>query len=52
MPLFYSAKSCDEILGAAFAGRAPDFVVDAIDNVTAKCHLLAACRGDVRDSRP
>ena len=44
VPLFYSQKSCDEILGAAFAGRAPDFVVDAIDNVTAKCHLLATCK--------
>jgi tRNA A37 threonylcarbamoyladenosine dehydratase len=39
VPLFYSAKSCDEILGAR-----PDFVVDAIDNVTAKCHLLATCK--------
>lgn len=39
VPLFYSAKSCDEILGAR-----PDWVVDAIDNVTAKCHLLATCR--------
>jgi tRNA A37 threonylcarbamoyladenosine dehydratase len=44
VPLFYSAKTCDEILGAAVAGRAPDFVVDAIDNVTAKCHLLATCK--------
>jgi tRNA A37 threonylcarbamoyladenosine dehydratase len=39
VPLFYSAKSCDEILGLA-----PDWVVDAIDNVTAKCHLLATCK--------
>jgi len=39
VPLFYSAKSCDEI----FAAR-PDWVVDAIDNVTAKCHLLATCK--------
>ena len=39
VPLFYSAKTCDEILGAR-----PDFVVDAIDNVTAKCHLLATCK--------
>jgi tRNA A37 threonylcarbamoyladenosine dehydratase len=39
VPLFYSAKTCDEILGAR-----PDWVVDAIDNVTAKCHLLATCR--------
>lgn len=28
-----------------FAER-PDFVVDAIDNVTAKCHLLGSCRDE------
>jgi tRNA A37 threonylcarbamoyladenosine dehydratase len=39
VPLFYSHKTSDELLA-----RAPDFVVDAIDNVTAKCHLLAACK--------
>ena len=39
IPLFYSQKTADEILD-----RRPDFVIDAIDNVTAKCHLLAACR--------
>jgi tRNA A37 threonylcarbamoyladenosine dehydratase len=39
VPLFYSAKTCDEILGVR-----PDWVVDAIDNVTAKCHLLATCK--------
>jgi tRNA A37 threonylcarbamoyladenosine dehydratase len=39
LPRFYSAKSSDELLGAR-----PDFVVDAIDNVTAKCHLLASCK--------
>jgi tRNA threonylcarbamoyladenosine dehydratase len=37
--LFYSGKTSDEILGLR-----PDFVVDAIDNVTAKCHLIAACK--------
>ncbi|HZS41495.1 MAG TPA: tRNA threonylcarbamoyladenosine dehydratase [Polyangia bacterium] len=36
---FYSARTADEILGAR-----PDWVVDAIDNVTAKCHLLASCK--------
>ena len=36
---FYSEKTADEILV-----RRPDFLIDAIDNVTAKCHLLAACR--------
>jgi tRNA A37 threonylcarbamoyladenosine dehydratase len=39
LPLFYSARTSDQLLGAG-----PDFVVDAIDNVTAKCHLLASCR--------
>jgi tRNA A37 threonylcarbamoyladenosine dehydratase len=39
IPIFYSAKSADEILAAR-----PDYVVDAIDNVTAKCHLLATCK--------
>jgi tRNA A37 threonylcarbamoyladenosine dehydratase len=38
--LFYSEQTSDEILG-----RHPDVVLDAIDNVTAKCHLLAACHG-------
>jgi tRNA threonylcarbamoyladenosine dehydratase len=36
---FYNADHCAEIFA-----RRPDFVVDAIDNVTAKCHLLAYCR--------
>lgn len=36
---FYNANSSSEILA-----RAPDFVIDAIDNITAKCHLLASCR--------
>ncbi|HEX2574005.1 MAG TPA: tRNA threonylcarbamoyladenosine dehydratase [Polyangia bacterium] len=39
VPLFYSARTADEILG-----ERPDYVVDAIDNVTAKCHLIATCR--------
>ncbi len=37
--LFYSGKTADEIFALA-----PDFVVDAIDNVTAKCHLIANCK--------
>jgi tRNA A37 threonylcarbamoyladenosine dehydratase len=36
---FYEDRTSDEILASA-----PDFVVDAIDNVTAKCHLLANCK--------
>jgi tRNA A37 threonylcarbamoyladenosine dehydratase len=39
LPAFYSARTSDEILGLR-----PDYVVDAIDNVTAKCHLLASCK--------
>jgi tRNA threonylcarbamoyladenosine dehydratase len=38
VPKFYDAESSDELL------REPvDFVVDAIDNVTAKVHLIATC---------
>ena len=36
---FYNLNSSEEILA-----RNPDFILDAIDNVTAKCHLLATCR--------
>lgn len=36
---FYEPGSSDDILALP-----PDFVVDAIDSVGAKCHLLAACR--------
>ena len=39
VPLFYEARLADKLLPPD-----TDFVVDAIDNVTAKCHLLAACR--------
>jgi tRNA A37 threonylcarbamoyladenosine dehydratase len=39
VPRFYDADTAARILAAA-----PDFVVDAIDNITAKCHLLATCR--------
>ncbi len=38
LPLFYNADHCAQIFS-----RRPDYVVDAIDNVTAKCHLLAYC---------
>ena len=34
---FYSADTADELLPI---DDPPDFVVDAIDNITAKCHLL------------
>lgn len=36
---FYDAETAATILAAE-----PDFVVDAIDNITAKCHLLATCK--------
>lgn len=36
---FYSASTADELMSTT-----PDYVVDAIDNLTAKCHLLATCR--------
>jgi tRNA A37 threonylcarbamoyladenosine dehydratase len=39
IPLFYNAKFCDEILATR-----PDFIIDAIDSVTPKCHLLATCK--------
>lgn len=39
IPKFYNADHQAEI----FKER-PDFVIDAIDNVTAKCHLIAFCR--------
>jgi tRNA A37 threonylcarbamoyladenosine dehydratase len=40
VPLFYNAETSDELLPP---GEAPDFVVDAVDNVKAKIHLLATC---------
>ena len=38
VPLFYNRDTSNEILGDK-----PDFVVDAIDNLTAKAHLLFTC---------
>ncbi len=37
--LFYNGDHADEILAAK-----PDLVIDAIDSVTSKCHLLARCQ--------
>lgn len=37
--LFYNRETADALLD-----ERPDWIVDAIDNVTAKCHLLAQCR--------
>jgi tRNA A37 threonylcarbamoyladenosine dehydratase len=36
---FYNEASSDELLSVK-----PDLVLDAIDNLTAKCHLLAQCK--------
>ncbi len=38
VPLAYEARIADRLLAGP-----PDYVVDAIDNVTTKCHLLATC---------
>lgn len=40
---FYNAQRSDELLTPPGGGRY-DFVVDCIDNMTAKAHLLATCR--------
>jgi tRNA A37 threonylcarbamoyladenosine dehydratase len=47
LPRFYDAETSAVILehgGRGQRGAAYDYVVDAIDNITAKCHLLATCR--------
>lgn len=38
IPLFYNQEYCPEIFK-----KRPDFVIDAIDSVTSKCHLIAFC---------
>ena len=37
--IFYQAESSEELLDGK-----PDFVIDAIDQFTAKCHLIATCK--------
>lgn len=39
IPEFYSAETSEMMLS-----RNPDYIIDAIDNLTAKTHLLATCR--------
>ncbi len=39
LSMFYNEENSPRILGLK-----PDYIVDAIDNLTAKCHLLATCR--------
>lgn len=41
---FYDAETSAAVLRSGPGGAAPDYVVDAIDNITAKCHLLASCK--------
>ncbi len=37
--MFYNADHCAQIFE-----KRPDYVIDSIDNITAKCHLLNYCR--------
>jgi tRNA A37 threonylcarbamoyladenosine dehydratase len=39
VPLFYNEENAEEILS-----RKPDFILDAIDNMTAKAHLIATAK--------
>ena len=39
IPAFYNESSSEEILS-----HKPDYIIDAIDNLTAKAHLLATCK--------
>ena len=45
---FYNARFSEEIFNEATSeqGSKPDFVIDAIDSVTPKCHLLEKCRNE------
>lgn len=38
LEMFYNLKNSEEILA-----HTPDLILDCIDNITAKCHLLATC---------
>lgn len=39
LTMFYNRNTYEDILALQ-----PDWIVDAIDNITAKCHLLVTCR--------
>lgn len=43
LPMFYNAENSEKILALR-----PDYIVDAIDNLTAKCHLIATCKKENR----
>jgi tRNA A37 threonylcarbamoyladenosine dehydratase len=44
--IFYNAERSDELLKSPWPGATDtyDFVLDCIDNITAKTHLIATCR--------
>jgi tRNA A37 threonylcarbamoyladenosine dehydratase len=46
IPLFYNARLSEEIFAQSVSvqGTFPDYVIDAIDSVTSKCHLIAKCK--------
>ncbi len=48
IPKFYNERFSNEIFeeAAKVHGKRPDFVIDAIDSVTPKCHLLAKCKNE------
>jgi hypothetical protein len=48
IPKFYNARFSEEIFAEAESvhGARPEFVIDAIDSVTPKCHLLEKCRNE------
>jgi tRNA A37 threonylcarbamoyladenosine dehydratase len=48
IPKFYNARFSEEIFAEAkkVHGARPEFVIDAIDSVTPKCHLLEKCRNE------
>jgi tRNA A37 threonylcarbamoyladenosine dehydratase len=48
IPKFYNARFSEEIFAEAEKahGVRPHFVIDAIDSVTPKCHLLEKCRNE------
>lgn len=48
IPKFYNERLSDEIFAEALQvqGKRPDFIIDAIDSITPKCHLLAKCRAE------
>lgn len=42
---FYNKDSSARLLDIQGPNR-PDYIIDAIDNVTAKCHLISTCRAE------